>query len=64
MIRILNRNYPCDTCVWFAGNGKCGEYHCWLCSHRRNNECLCNQEIPEGETECPYYRRRLKDDYL
>lgn len=55
MVRILNLKYPCSSCAWFAGNGKCREYHCRLCSHRCNNECLCNQEIPEGETECPYY---------
>ena len=55
MIRILNPKYPCISCAWFGNYSKCGEYQCQLCSHRRNDECLCNQEIPEGETKCPYY---------
>lgn len=60
MIRILNRNYPCNTCAWFGNYSRCGEYPCRLCSHRLDDECLCNQEIPEGETECPYYEEAEK----
>lgn len=55
MIRILNPKYPCNNCVWFGGNGKCGSGTCWLCPHKTDDVCFCNQPIPEGETECPYY---------
>ena len=60
MIRILNENYPCNNCTWFGANGKCGEHHCWFCPHRSNDECFCNQEMPKGETECPYYEETEK----
>lgn len=55
MIRILNPNYPCGNCAWFGGNGRCGSTVCWLCPHKVDAICFCNQSIPEGETECPYY---------
>lgn len=55
MIRILNLKYPCRSCAWFGGNGKCKSRTCWSCSHKVGNVCLCNQPIPEGEIECPYY---------
>lgn len=61
MIRVFNLKYPCSRCAWFHGNGKCEEYNdCLLCPHRRNDECVCNQKIPEGETECPYYEEAEK----
>ena len=56
MIRILNKKYPCNNCVWFgAGNSKCDLSICWSCPHKIDDICFCNQPIPEGETECPYY---------
>lgn len=55
MIRILNPKYPCRSCSWLGGNGKCESRTCWLCSHKVDNVCFCNQPIPEAETECPYY---------
>lgn len=55
MIRILNKKYPCNSCAWFGGNGKCESRNCRQCSHKVDNVCFCNQPIPKTEIECPYY---------
>lgn len=61
MIRVFNPKYPCKNCVWFGYHSKCKEYDdCLFCPHRRNDECVCNQKIPEGETKCPYYEEAEK----
>ena len=60
MIR-LKAYTECFNCIWFSNPDKCNEYAtCKDCPNSIDGNCICCEQIPENEENCPYFKEKQK----
>ena len=60
MIR-LKAYTECFNCIWFSNPDKCNEYAtCKDCPNSIDGNCICCEQKPENEENCPYFKEKQK----